>query len=390
MIYLDNAATTQIKSEVLEAMMPYFRDLYENPSASYDSAKIVKKTIEQAREQVANLINCKPSEVFFTSGGTESDNWAINMIAENYSNKGKHIITTAIEHHAVLHTTKRLEENGFEVTYVGVDEKGIIDIEQLENSIRPDTILVSVMTANNEVGTIQPIKEIGKIARKNKVIFHTDAVQAYGHIPIDVSKMKIDMLSASGHKIFGPKGIGILYIKSGIKTSSFMQGGGQEKGYRPGTYNVPAIVGMGKASEMAMETIDRNIEKYIRDYFLNRLIDEIPLCYLNGDDKERLPNNINVRFEYVDAEALLVLLNRHGICASVGSACTTGQIEPSHVLISIGLNSEQAGESIRLTVSDFTTLNDIDIAVEMLKSSVERLRSASGKYREYIEKKQGH
>lgn len=377
MIYLDNAATTQMKKEVLDAMMPYFRDLYENPSASYDSAKVIKKTIEQAREQVANLIHCKPSEVFFTSGGTESDNWAINMIAENYSNKGRHIITTAIEHHAVLHTTKRLEENGFEVTYVGVDEKGMIDLEQLENSIRPDTILVSVMTANNEIGTIQPIKEIGKIARKNKVIFHTDAVQAYGHIPIDVSKMKIDMLSASGHKIFGPKGIGVLFIKGGIKTSSFMQGGGQEKGYRPGTYNVPAIVGMGKASEMAMETIDRNTEKYIRDYFLNRLIDEIPLCYLNGDDKERLPNNINVRFEYVDAEVLLVLLNQHGICASVGSACTTGQVESSHVLTAIGLTNVQASESVRLTISENTTREEIDFAIGILKQNIGRLRKAS-------------
>lgn len=377
MIYLDNAATTQMKKEVLDAMMPYFRDLYENPSASYDSAKVVKKIIEQAREQVANLIHCKPSEVFFTSGGTESDNWAINMIAENYSNKGKHIITTAIEHHAVLHTTKRLEENGFEVTYVGVDEKGIIDLEQLENSIRPDTILVSVMTANNEIGTIQPIKEIGKIARKNKIVFHTDAVQAYGHIPLDVSKMKIDMLSASGHKIFGPKGIGILYIKSGIKTSSFMQGGGQEKGYRPGTYNVPAIVGMGKASEIAMQVINMNPEKNIRDYFLQRLADEIPLCYLNGDDKERLPNNINVRFDYIDAEALLVLLNQHGICASAGSACTAGQVEPSHVLIAIGLTNVQSSESIRFTISESTTQEEIDFVINVLKQNVERLRKTS-------------
>ena len=373
-VYMDNAATTPIRKEVLDAMMPYLTDMYGNPSSSYSFAKEVKKKIENARTQISELINCAPGEVFFTSGGTESDNWAIKAIAEKYAEKGKHIITTKIEHHAVLSTVHWLEKYGFEVTYLNVDKCGLIDLDELERAIRPDTILISIMTANNEIGTVQPIEKIGKIARSHNVIFHTDAVQAFGHIPIDVKKMKIDLLSASGHKINGPKGVGILYVKKGINLNSFVHGGAQEGGRRGGTYNVPGIIGMGQAAALAKESCGKTDEIELRDYFIKRLLEEVPASSLNGDSSSRLPNNINIRFDRVDTESLLVMLDQYGIYASVGSACTTGQVEPSHVLMAIGLTKEQAHNSLRLSISEDTSKDDVDYTIEKIKESVERLR----------------
>lgn len=371
-IYLDNAATTKMNKQVLDEMYPFFAEQYGNPSANYTFAKNIKKAVERAREQVAALINCKKDEVYFTSGGTESDNWAIKAVAEQYKDKGKHIITSKIEHHAVLHTMEWLEKQGYDITYLNVDKDGFISLEELENSIREDTILISIMTANNEIGTIQPVKEIGTIARRHKVLFHTDAVQAFGHIPIDVKKMKIDMLSASGHKINGPKGVGILFVKSGLKLGPLMHGGAQEKGLRGGTYNVPGIVGMGKAAELAATDMNNNIVEK-RDYFIEKIINEIPKTEINGSRKKRLPNNINIRFEGVDSEALLVLLNEYGICASIGSACTTGQLEPSHVLKAIGLDNSDIKGAIRFSISNETTIEDIDYTVEVIKRSMNLL-----------------
>lgn len=373
-VYLDNAATTPVKEEVLKAMMPYFGKLYANPSANYPFAKEIMKGVETARAQVADLINGDPSEVFFTSGGTESDNWAIKAVAEKLSSKGKHIITSKIEHHAVLNTMQWLERKGFDVTYLTPDKDGIVGITDLENAIRPDTILISIMAANNEIGTIQSIEQIGKIAHKHGILFHTDAVQAFGHIPIDVKKMKIDLLSASGHKINGPKGVGVLYAKKGINIEPFMHGGAQEHGRRGGTYNVPGIVGMGMAANLAKAYIVSNHLRERRDYFINRIINEIPMSYINGDVNKRLPNNINVRFDKIDAESLLVLLGQHGICASVGSACTTGQAEPSHVLMAIGLTREQAHNSLRITISEDITIEDMDYSVDKLKECIVSLR----------------
>jgi len=383
-VYFDNAATTKIKAEVLDSMMLFLTEDYANPSSSYPFAQKSKIAIETARNTISSLINCKSNEIFFTSGGTESDNWAIKCVAENYSNKGKHIITSKIEHHAVLHTVKWLETRGFEITYLDVDENGIIRIEELEKAIRPDTILISIMAANNEIGTIQPLKEIGTIARKHKVLFHTDAVQAYGHIPIDVSKMKIDLLSASGHKIHGPKGVGVLYVKSGIKIGSFLHGGAQENGHRASTYNVPGIVGMGKASELALTSINCDSVSKKRDRFINTLISEIPYCYLNGDSNKRLPNNISISFEFVDAESLLVMLNQYNICASVGSACTTGQIEPSHVLKALGLDDKRISGTVRFSISDETTDEEIDFVIAKLKECIDLLRSRSSAFKKRV------
>ena len=380
-MYLDNAATTNMKKEVLDAMLPYFIENYGNPSANYDLARVSKSAIEKARDQIAGLINSKPDEIYFTSGGTESDNWVLLSIAEKYEKKGKHIITTSIEHHAILHTAQFLEKKGYEVTYLKVDKSGIINVEELEKAIRPDTILISIMMANNEIGTIQPIKEIGTIARKKKILFHTDAVQALGHIPIDVSKMKIDLLSGSGHKFYGPKGVGILYVKNGLQIAPFMHGGSQENGKRAGTSNVPGIVGIGKAAEIAKKEILRSNTNSIRDYFINRLINDIPFCHLNGDSKNRLPNNINIRIDYVDADSLLVLLNQKGLYASSGSACTTGQTNPSHVLKAIGLSDKQAKSSIRLSISDDFDKADVDNAVEIITECVNRLRKVSSEYK---------
>lgn len=374
-IYLDNAATTLLKKEVFDEMLPFMVDNYANASSNYDVAKLAKKAISKSRQNISSLLNASENEIYFTSGGTESDNWAILSVAESYKDKGNHIITSQIEHHAVLHTLEFLETKGFEVTYLPVNKNGQINIEDLKDAITDKTILITIMTANNEIGSIQPIKEIGTIARKNGVLFHTDAVQAFGHIQIDVKKMKIDMLSASGHKFHGPKGIGFLYIKNGVKIKPFMHGGSQEKGFRPGTYNTPGIVGMGKAAELAKADVESyDIEKN-RDYFINRIISEIPECTLNGGIKHRLPNNINICIKGVDAEALLVLLNESSVYASAGSACTTGEPNPSHVLTAIGLKPNEAESSLRFTISDLTTIEELDKTVDILKKHVSFFRS---------------
>ena len=389
-IYLDNAATTQVYPEVVEAMTPFFTEFYGNPSAIYSFAGEANKAVTKAREQLASVIHAKPEEIYFTGGGSESDNWALKATVEAYANKGKHIITTAIEHHAILHTAEYLEKNGCEVTYVGVDENGVVKLEELEAAIRPDTILISVMTANNEIGTIQPIEEIGKIAKKNGILFHTDAVQAFGHIPIDVDQMNIDMLSASGHKINGPKGIGIMYIRKGVKIRSFIHGGAQERQRRAGTHNVPGIVGFGKAIEMAAKNMEERIqyETELRDYLIERVLSEIPYTRLNGHKTDRLPNNASFCFRFIEGESMLILLDQEGICGSSGSACTSGSLDPSHVLLAIGLPHEIAHGSLRLTLSEKTTKEDIDFTVDELKKIIERLRSMSPLYEDFV-KKQG-
>lgn len=388
LIYLDNAATTQVYPEVFDAMKPYFTEYYGNPSAIYTFAGEAKKAVAKAREILANGIHAKEEEIYFTAGGSESDNWALKATAEFYQNKGKHIITTKIEHHAILHTCEYLEKNGYEVTYVEVDENGRVKLDELEAAIRPDTILISVMAANNEIGTIQPLEEIGKIAKKHDILFHTDAVQAFGHIPLDVEKMNIDMLSASGHKIHGPKGVGLLYIRKGVKIRSFIHGGAQERKRRAGTHNVPGIVGFGKAAELAFQNMDKNIsyESELRDYLIERILKEIPYTRLNGDKTERLPNNANFCFRFIEGESLLILLDQNGICGSSGSACTSGSLDPSHVLLAIGLPHEIAHGSLRLTISEKTTKEEIDFTVDKLKEIIERLRGMSPLYEDFIKK----
>ena len=388
LIYLDNAATTQVYPEVFDAMKPYFTEYYGNPSAIYTFAGEAKKAVAKAREIIANGIHAKEEEIYFTAGGSESDNWALKATAEFYQNKGKHIITTKIEHHAILHTCEYLEKNGYEVTYVEVDENGRVKLDELEAAIRPDTILISVMAANNEIGTIQPLEEIGKIAKKHDVLFHTDAVQAFSHIPLDVEKMNIDMLSASGHKIHGPKGVGLLYIRKGVKIRSFIHGGAQERKRRAGTHNVPGIVGFGKAAELAFQNMDKNIsyESELRDYLIERILKEIPYTRLNGDKTERLPNNANFCFRFIEGESLLILLDQNGICGSSGSACTSGSLDPSHVLLAIGLPHEIAHGSLRLTISEKTTKEEIDFTVDKLKEIIERLRGMSPLYEDFIKK----
>ena len=373
-IYLDNAATTRMKKEVIESMKAYLDYEFANPNANYPFAKNSLKAVNEARNNMADLVGAKADEIYFTSGGSESDNWAIKTIAENYRDKGCHIITSSIEHHAVLNTMKWLENNGFEVTYIRPQNNGIIAVEDINKAIRNDTILISIMMANNEIGTIQSIKDIGALARKNKVLFHTDAVQAVGHIPIDVKKMKIDLLSASGHKFFGPKGVGFLYVKSGVKISSFIHGGGQEYGLRAGTYNVPGIVGMGEAARLALDNDSSLNTIELRNYMINRILEEISGTRLNGDNEKRLPNNVNICFEGIDSESILAMLGSSGICASAGSACTSGDPEPSHVLLSIGLNKEQARSSIRLTLSDDNTFDDIDYTVDELRKIISMLK----------------
>lgn len=385
-IYLDNAATTKVNEKVLKEMLPYFTDVYSNPSAVYSFAAEGKKAVMEARNQVASVIGAKPEEIYFTGGGSESDNWALKATAEAYAEKGRHIITTKIEHHAILHTCEYLEKKGFEITYLDVDSEGKISLEELEKAIRPDTILVSVMTANNEIGTVEPIAEIGRIAHEKGTLFHTDAVQAYGHIPINVDDMNIDMLSASGHKFNGPKGIGVMYIRKGIKIRSFIHGGAQERGRRAGTSNVPGIVGIGKAAALADETMNARIEKEVklRDYLISRIENEIPYAKLNGHRTDRLPNNVNFCFRFIEGESLLILLDQQGICASSGSACTSGSLDPSHVLLAIGLPHEIAHGSLRLTLSDETTKEEIDFVVDELKKIVERLRSMSPLYEDFL------
>lgn len=388
LIYLDNAATTQVYPEVLDAMLPYFTEYYGNPSAIYSFAGESKKAVDEARANVAALINARTEDIYFTGGGSESDNWALKATAEAYESKGKHIITSRIEHHAILHTCAYLEQKGYEVTYLDVDEDGKISLEELEKAIRPDTILISIMSANNEIGTIEPIKEIGKIAHDHGVLFHTDAVQAFGHIPIDVEEMNIDMLSASGHKINGPKGIGVMYIRKGVKIRSFIHGGAQERKRRAGTHNVPGIVGIGTAAKLAKENMEERSAKEIalRDHLIERVLKEIPYTRLNGHRTDRLPNNANFCFRFIEGESMLILLDQAGICGSSGSACTSGSLDPSHVLLAIGLPHEIAHGSLRLTISEKTTMEDIDYTVDTLKKIIERLRSMSPLYEDFVRK----
>ena len=390
LIYLDNAATTKTSEEVVAAMLPYFTEYYGNPSSVYEFASESKKAVSNARRTIAETLGAQENEIYFTAGGSEADNWALKATAEAYQSKGKHIITTKIEHHAILHTAEYLEKRGFEITYIGVDENGVVKVDELEKAIRPDTILISVMFANNEIGTIQPIKEIGEIAKKHGVLFHTDAVQAYGQLPINVDELHIDMLSSSGHKLNGPKGIGFLYIRKGVKIRSFVHGGAQERKRRAGTENVPGIVGYGAAAERAMKNMKERTEKEIelRDYLINRLTTEIPYSRLNGDRVKRLPNNVNVSFQFIEGESMLLMLDQNGICASSGSACTSGSLDPSHVLLAIGVPHEVAHGSLRLTLSEETTKEDIDFTVDKLKEIVPYLRSMSPLYEDFMKKHQ--
>lgn len=390
-IYFDNAATTQTAPEVVEAMFPYFTEYYGNPSSVYSFADTAKEAVDEARNILANGIGAKTDEIYFTGGGSESDNWALKAAAEAYRDKGRHLITTKIEHHAVLHTCQYLEKQGFEITYLDVDEYGRVNPEDVKKAIRPDTILISVMTANNEIGTIQPVEEIGAIAGERGVLFHTDAVQAFGHIPLDVEAMHIDMLSASGHKLSGPKGIGFLYIRRGVKIRSLIHGGAQERQRRAGTHNVPGIVGFGKAAELAFDHMDRSIayETELRDYLIGRVLKEIPYSRLNGEKEKRLPNNANFCFRFIEGESMLILLDRQGICASSGSACTSGSLDPSHVLLAIGLPHEIAHGSLRITLSEKNTKEEIDFAVDRLKEIIGRLRDMSPLYEDFVKSAKG-
>ena len=387
--YFDNAATTQVRPEVLEAMLPYFTQNYGNPSSIYKISQENKKAVETARKQVADAIKASPELIYFTAGGSESDNWALKGIADSYFSKGKHIITTAIEHHAILHTCEYLETKGYEVTYLPVDEMGLVSLDELKAAIRPDTILVSVMFANNEIGTIEPIAEIGAICKEKGVLFHTDAVQAVGHVPIDVDAMNIDMLSMSGHKFYGPKGIGAMYIRKGIKIPSFIHGGAQERKRRAGTENVPGIVGIGKAIELAVSEMNTEIPRLekLRNKLIDGILTKIPYSRLNGDPVKRLPGNVNVSFEFIEGESILLLLDMQGIYASSGSACTSGSLDPSHVLLAIGLPHEKAHGSLRLTMGHFTKEEEIDYLLEKLPPIVERLREMSPLYEQIKNKK---
>ena len=387
-IYLDNAATTKTAKEAVDAMLPFFTEHYGNASSIYSLGAESKKAMTQAREIIAESIGATPAEIYFTAGGSESDNWALVATAEAYASKGKHIITSRIEHHAILHTCDYLKTRGYEITYVDVDENGVIKLDELKKAIRPDTILISVMFANNEIGTIQPIKEIGEIAKEHGILFHTDAVQAYGHVPINVDEDHIDMLSTSGHKINGPKGIGFLYIRKGVKIRSFIHGGQQERSRRAGTENIPGIVGYGAAVKRAFESLTErmNKETRLRDYLIGRIEKEIPYCRLNGDRVKRLPNNVNFSFQFSEGESLLIMLDMKGICASSGSACTSGSLDPSHVLLAIGLPHEIAHGSLRLTLSEENTKEEIDYVVDSIKEIVNKLRSMSPLYEDFVRK----
>lgn len=377
MIYLDNAATTQTDSKVLEVMLPYFAEYYGNPAAIYSLAGESGKAVAKARMQVADLIHAKREEIYFTGGGSEADNWALKAVADAYEKEGCHIITTRIEHHAVLHTCEYLQKKGCAVTYVDVDSQGYVSPEAIQKAIRPDTRLISVMAANNEIGSIQPLQEIGSIAKEHHILFHTDAVQAFGHIPLNVEELQVDMLSASGHKLHGPKGVGILYLRRNVKLGSFIHGGAQERHRRAGTHNVPAIVGMGMAAELAGSRMEESMQKEskLRDYLIEKILTEVPGTVLTGGRENRLPNNASFCFEKIEGESLLILLNQKGICASGGSACSTGAVDPSHVLEAIGVDKELAKGALRLTVSSYTTREELDEAVESIKQNVERLRS---------------
>ena len=388
LIYLDNAATTKTAPEVVQAMLPWFTENYGNPSSIYSLGTESKKAVSEAKDIIAGSLGAASNEIYFTAGGSEADNWALKAAAEAYASKGKHIITSKIEHHAILHTCEYLEKKGCEITYVNVDENGIVKLDELEKAIRPDTILISVMFANNEIGTVQPIKEIGEIASRHNVLFHTDAVQAYGQLPINVDECHIDMLSASGHKLNGPKGIGFLYIRKGIKIRSFIHGGQQERGRRAGTENVPGIVGMGAAAKRAFSILEekRAKETELRDYLIEQIEKEIPYCRLNGDRNRRLPNDVNFSFRFVEGESLLIMLDMKGICASSGSACTSGSLDPSHVLLAIGLPHEIAHGSLRLTLNEENTKEEMDTTVAAIKEIVTKLRNMSPLYEDFVKK----
>lgn len=384
-VYMDYSATTYVKPEVLQEMLPYFTEKFGNPSSFYGISRETKRAIDKARERVAKAINCLPEEVYFTGGGSESDNWALKGIASAHRNKGNHIITTKIEHHAILHTCQYLEKLGFDITYLDVDEEGFIDLEELKNAITDKTILVSVMFANNEIGTIQPIKEIGEICREKHIFFHTDAVQAIGNVPVDVKEMNIDMLSLAGHKIYGPKGIGVLYIKKGIKIDNLIHGGGQERGRRAGTENIASIVGLGKAIEIVTENLPQHMKEMtkLRDKLIDGVL-KIPYSRLNGPrGDKRLPGNVNACFRFIEGESILLSLDFKGICASSGSACTSGSLDPSHVLLAIGLPHEIAHGSLRLTLGYGSTEEDVDYLLRELPPIIQRLRDMSPLYDEF-------
>lgn len=385
MIYLDNAATTRVKKEVVDAMLPYFEEKFANPNSIYKISREVSKDIDNARKLLADTLGCTPNEIYFTSGGCEADSWAIKEIAKTHSNKGKHIITSSIEHHAVLESCKYLESLGYEITYLPVNGDGLISIEDLEKSIREDTILVSIMAANNEIGTIEPIKEIGDICKKHKILFHTDAVQAYGNIDINVSVMNIDLLSVSAHKIHGPKGIGLLYVKRGVMISPLINGGSQERGKRGGTTNSAYIIGFAKASELKFKDKEKNNEYVLnlREHLINRILSEIPYSKLNGSREKRLPGNANISFRFIEGEGMLLKLDAKEIYASSGSACTSGSLDPSHVLLAIGLPHEIAHGSLRISINEENTLEEIDYVVDELKKIIEELRSMSPLYEDF-------
>ena len=385
-IYVDNAATTKVAPEVLEAMLPYFTENYGNPSSIYQEGRTAKTAIEKAREQVATAIGAQPKEIYFTGSGSEADNWAIRSVAKSLKNKGNHIITTAVEHHAVLHTCKDLEKQGFEVTYLPVDKLGRVSPEAVKAAIKDTTILITVMYANNEIGTIMPIREIGEIAHEAGVIFHTDAVQAVGMVPIDVTKDHIDMLSMTGHKFHGPKGSGALYVRSGVKLTSFITGGAQERNRRAGTENVPGIVGLGKAIELATADIPKKAAYLtrLRDTYIKRVLELVPYAWLNGDPVNRLPGNANISFSFIEGEGLLLFLDMKGISASSGSACTSGSLDPSHVLLAIGLKNEEAHGSLRTTFDTENTIEDMETIAQAVKETVERLRGMSPLYEKFL------
>ncbi len=388
MIYLDNAATTKTAKEVVDAMIPYFTEFYGNPSSVYSFATKSRQGITDAREVIAKHLSVASSDIYFTGSGTEANNWAIKATCDAMVQKGKHIISTKIEHHAILHTLEYMEKKGFEVTYLNVDEYGLISLEELKSAIKEDTILISIMFANNEIGTIQPIKEIGEIAKQHGILFHTDAVQAFGQIPIDVNECHIDMLSASAHKLNGPKGIGFLYIKKGVKIRSFIHGGSQERARRAGTENVPSIVGFSVACERAFRLMEEKTKKELelRDYLIKRILEEVPYAKLNGHPIKRLPNNVNISFEFVEGESVLIMLDMKGICASSGSACTSGSLDPSHVLLAIGLPHEKAHGSLRLSVCEENTMEEMEEVVQSVKAIIQRLREMSPLYEDFIKK----
>ena len=382
-VYLDNAATTKVRNEVVEAMLPYFTEYFGNPSSLHLFTREAGKGLDTARAQVAKALNAKPEEIIFTGGGSESDNMVLRGIPEAYKKKGKHVITSAVEHHAVLHTLEAMEKEGrVEVTYLPVDEYGMVTAEQVEKAIRPDTVLVSIMFANNEVGTIMPIEQIGETCKKYGVLFHTDAVQAVGHVPVDVEKMHIDLLSLSGHKFHGPKGVGALYVRKGVRIPALILGGAQERRKRAGTENVPGIVGMGKAIELATAELEDNAAKMkvLRDRLIFGIPARIPDVKLNGHPTERLPNNVNFSIRFIEGESILLMLDLNGIAASSGSACTSGSLDPSHVLLAMGLSHEVAHGSLRLTLSEFTTPEEIDYMLDTLPPIVEKLRAMSPLY----------